>query len=124
MKNRACERELDAQRGVPVPLGLEGAPSETSHYNTTTADTSLGDRGHERLGMYCWGIDGHDLTSIYADQQDHYYSVMTTTAVPATSLEMGDQFRGPADTVLEEIPEAVLYEYYPEADKDEARKSS
>ena len=102
--------------------------SEANNYTAQSEANSTVSLGSQPLGttpgLYCWGIDGHDLTSIYADQRDHYHSVMTTTAVPAASLDMGDRFRGPADTVLEEIPEAVLYEYYPEADKDEARKSS
>ena len=63
---------------------------------------------------YHWGVDGHDFASIYADQTDNYFAVMSTTALPATGLDLRDTYRGPMDTVLEEIPKAVLYENYPE----------
>ena len=68
----------------------------------------------ERESLYYWGIDGHDLTSIHADQSEHYHTVMTSIAGPAASLDLKDHFRGPADTTLENIPEAVLYESDPE----------
>ena len=71
---------------------------------------------------YSWGIDGHDLFSIYADQTDNYHAVMPTTALPATGLDLRNQYRGKMDTVLEEIPQAVLYETYPEQKEDEARR--
>ena len=69
---------------------------------------------HEQPDLYYWGIDGHDLISIHADQSEHYHTVMTSTAGPAASLDLKDHFRGPADTTLENIPEAVLYESDPE----------
>ena len=80
--------------------GLEGTLSESLENQLPR---------HERPDLYCWGIVGHDLSSIYADQSDHYHSVMTLTAGPAASLDLRDYFRGPADTTLENLPEAVLY---------------
>jgi hypothetical protein len=50
---------------------------------------------------------------------------MTTTATPATMLDMRDVYRGPMDPVIEEAPSACLYEYevYPEEQADaELRK--
>ena len=84
--------------------GLEGTLSESLENQLPR---------HERSDLYYWGIDGHDLSSIYADQSDHYHSIMTSTAGPAASLDLRDHFRGPADTTLENLPEAVLYESDP-----------
>ena len=71
---------------------------------------------------WCWEVTGHDLLSLHADQHERYHQVMTTTAVPAACLDLKDQYRGPMDTVIEEIPEAVMYEFYPEEKEDEARR--
>ena len=90
--------------GVPVNISRPEA-GDASMDQRAPSGTS-GPRG-----LYCWGVTGHDLASIYADQRDHYHTVMTTTAGPATSLDLGGQFRGPSDTILEEVPEAVLYKH-------------
>ena len=105
----------------PRPLGLEGVSSGGLARKTKVRTHELGQQGalekltfshkSEQTGLYHWGINGHDLASIHADQRDHYYSVMTTTAVPATGLDLGDCFRGPTDTILEGVPGAVLYEH-------------
>ena len=56
------------------------------------------------------------------DQQENYYDVITTTAVPAAQLDFSDTYRGPMDTVIKEAPPACLYEYkrYPEEQFDAA----
>ena len=121
----------DTSVGLTAPLDTGGA-ARSPHQNNTAGDAFMGFTAPSNTGRpgratrkdwYNWGIDGHDLASIHADQTDNYFAVMSTTAIPAAGLDMRDRYRGPMDTVLEEIPESVSYEYYPEEKEDEARRS-
>ena len=125
-----CETASDAFLGSRASLNTCDA-ALSPQQNNTAGDAFMGSRAPLDTGRpgrakqeswYGWGIVGHDLASIYADQTDNYFAVMSSTALPATELDMRDRYRGPMDTVLEEIPEAVLYETYPEEREDEARR--
>ena len=120
---RTFERnaQLDLQRGVPDQRIIDDR--EVGESDGWKAGTGRKPAGRRKVGEVDWPA----ACSMFADLQDqreNYYDVMTTTAVPAAQLDFTDIYRGPMDTVIEEAPEACLYEYdtYPEEQLDETVK--
>ena len=88
----------DAFLGSTAPMDT-GRSTRSPHQNNTAGDAFMGSRAPLNTGRpgrannkhwYGWGIDGHDLASIYADQTDNYFAVMSSTARPAAGLDMRD----------------------------------
>ena len=119
--------QLDLQRGVPdqmiAPSAENNAPCAYKIAPCADKNAPCAYKNAPCAGEVDWPA----ACSMFADLQDqreNYYDVMTTTAVPAAQLDFTDIYRGPMDTVIEEAPEACLYEYdtYPEEQLDEAVK--
>ena len=115
--------QLDLQRGVPVQNSHATARECAEGREVKPAWAARECAERREAGEVDWPA----ACSMFADlqdQRDHYYNVMTTTAVPAAQLDFTDGYRGPMDTVIEDAPEACLYEYdtYPEEQLDEAVK--